>query len=160
MAKTMMKYLFAILILLSRFSFACDSPGVQSEMAKILYQNKEFREFTCGAVKDCDAATMAERMEFTAIKVRGVPYTVCSAETAVNVKNRFTGIFILDGLNIRFHMIVFDTDVKPFYKKGRAGLIVDLVTDDVTESGESELYGWNGKDFLSIEHRDVLSPQK
>jgi hypothetical protein len=86
-------------------------------------------------------------MDFRSSRIQGLPLDICLAETSANVKNRYTGIFTIDGDTVRFHMVVFDTGMRTYFKNGRGGLIVDLITDDAEESGESEIYEWTGMIF-------------
>jgi hypothetical protein len=151
----MSRYLTLLLILVGRFSLACDAPEIQQKMAAALYQDSDFRQLTCGAIQNCDVKVMAARMDFNTIQIHEIPFSVCSAETTANVKNKLTGIFAIEGAEVRLQMIVFDTDIKPFYKDGRAGLIVDLITDDVGERGEREFFEWNGKNFIHLEYGNI-----
>lgn len=146
-----MRKIFLIpLILTTKLCLACDNPSLQTEMSNILFKDREFTVFTCGAIENCDPQEMKERMIFTKLKSRYISSEICLAETSSSVKNRYTGIFIIRNNIPKLNMTVFDTGIKIKEQNGKTNLVVDLVTDNATGEGESDVYEWNGRNFRFV----------
>jgi len=139
---------------LSSLCQACDSATERIEMASILYQDAEFRDFTCGDRGGCTPKMMKNSMQFDSLRVPNVYKKFCTAQTIVNVKNRYIGVFSTSNKRVRLELIAFGLDVAPYHDDLIRGISVVRLTDTTTQTREREKYEWTGKAFYRRDPSD------
>lgn len=65
MVRTLSNLLFAAVALQSFSSVACDTADSRHDAAVVLYEDSDFRNFTCGSDEHCDEATMEGYLQFS-----------------------------------------------------------------------------------------------
>lgn len=153
MAKTVVISILLTIFYFASSASACETDSQKNHAASQLFENKEFREFTCGK-RICDVESMITYVDFETLNMPTVPGKICIVQTLVNVKNRYIGVFTFDKNDVRLQLVVFGRDVRASSSKsGQTELRVLDATDDDDESGDVTTYRWTGKTF---EQRDQV----